>query len=300
MHPPGTLHGATVNGVAITASEAPRPRLGGVDDIQFGARFRAVRLRRRLRQRDVADRAGVSDATVSRLERGRLDLLTVHTIRAVATTLEIRIDLSAWWRGGDLDRLVHSHHATLAEAVIGRLAEIGGWTVRPEISFSIRGERGVIDLLGWHPSTRTLLVIELKTAIVDVGELLGTLDRKARLAATVGRDLGWDPDHVGMCLIVAESPTNRRHVAEFGETLRSALPDDGRTTRRWLRAPAGPLRGLLFFSDRHVVTTGRGIVSRKRVRVPARTPAVRAPSRGTLGRGPEAARSLPNRHLVSR
>ena len=43
------------------------------------------------------------------------------------------------------------------------------------------------------PDRRALLVIELKTAIVDVGELLGTFDRKVRNAGEVARRLGWDP-----------------------------------------------------------------------------------------------------------
>lgn len=33
----------------------------------------------------------------------------------------------------------------------------------PEVSFSIYGQRGVIDILAWHAATRSLLVIELKT-----------------------------------------------------------------------------------------------------------------------------------------
>lgn len=48
----------------------------------------------------------------------------------------------------------------------------------PEVSFSIYGERGVIDLLAWHGPSRTLLVIELKTEVVDAAEMLGVLDRK--------------------------------------------------------------------------------------------------------------------------
>ena len=239
-----------------------------MDDLQFGARFRAVRMRRGWRQRDVAARAGLSDATVSRLERGRLDLLTVHAIRAIANALEIRVGLSSWWRGADLDRLVNARHATLAEAVIRELAAIGGWLVRPEVSFAIRAERGVIDILAWHAASRTVLVIELKTALVDIGELLGTLSRKSRLALAVARDLGWDAVHVGTCLIVADSSTNRRHAAEFGATLRSALPDDSRAAGRWLRAPVGPLRAVMFFSDRRLMSSGRGITSRRRVAGP--------------------------------
>ena len=49
------------------------------------------------------------------------------------------------------------------------------------MSFSIFGERGVIDVAAWNAEHRALLVIELKTDIVDVNELVGTFDRKVRL-----------------------------------------------------------------------------------------------------------------------
>ncbi len=62
---------------------------------------------------------------------------------------------------------------------------------RPEVSFAVYGERGVIDILAWHPGERALLVIELKTEIVDIQDLIGTVDRKRRLARVVARDRGW-------------------------------------------------------------------------------------------------------------
>jgi len=55
-------------------------------------------------------------------------------------------------------------------------------------------------------------VIELKTAIADVNELLGTADRKRRLAAQVARERGWDPRTVSQWLIVADTRTNRRRL----------------------------------------------------------------------------------------
>jgi transcriptional regulator with XRE-family HTH domain len=42
-------------------------------DDRVGASIRAVRIRRRWRQADVAERAGVSRAFVSLVERGHLD-----------------------------------------------------------------------------------------------------------------------------------------------------------------------------------------------------------------------------------
>jgi transcriptional regulator with XRE-family HTH domain len=163
-----------------------------MDDQRFGATIRAIRIRRRLRQEDLAQLAGVSRATVSRLERGHLDTVSLASIRAVAKALDVRVDLMPRWRGGDLDRLLNARHSALHEQVARSFARLPGWLAEPEVSFAIHGERGIIDILAWHSARRALLVIELKTEIADVNELVGTIDRKRRLADKVARERGWD------------------------------------------------------------------------------------------------------------
>ena len=43
-------------------------------------------------------------------------------------------------------------------AVAGWLSRYG-WTVLPEVTYSVYGERGSIDLVAWHADTRTLLTL---------------------------------------------------------------------------------------------------------------------------------------------
>lgn len=212
-----------------------------MEDLRFGAAIRAARVRRRWRQEDLAAAAGVSRATTSRIERGLVDEIAIGIMRRVAAALEIRVELLPRSRSGDLDRLVNGRHAALAEAVVRWFASFPGWTVRPEVSFAHFGERGVIDLLAWHAATRTLLVIELKTDIVDVGELIATLGRKVRLAPVAAAPLGWEPRTVASGLVVADSTANRQRVRAFEATFRAAYPADGRTLRRWLANPGSIL-----------------------------------------------------------
>jgi hypothetical protein len=115
-------------------------------------------------------------------------------------------------------------------------------------SSSIYGERGVIDLLAFHPATGSLLVVELKTAIVDVNELVGTLDRKTRLASRVAADRGWRSRSVSRWLIVARGSTNHRRIDAHRAVLRAAFPDDGRAVRSWLHAPIGTVSALSTWS----------------------------------------------------
>ena len=221
-----------------------------MDDQQVGAAIRTMRIRRRKRQADVAGAAGISMSTVSRIERGRLDEVAVGTLRRVCAQLELRVEIRVRSRGGDLDRMVSARHARLVESIISRLRrDFPEWELLPEVSFSIWGERGVIDVFAWHAGRRALLVIEVKTEIVDVGEMLGTLDRKRRLAREIAKERGWDPLTISAWLVVAESRTNTRRIADHGATLRAAYPTDGRRMRGWLASPDGRVAALSMWRE---------------------------------------------------
>jgi transcriptional regulator with XRE-family HTH domain len=220
-----------------------------MDDQRFGAVFRAVRLKRGLRQQDVATRAGVSASTVSRIERGHIDPHALRATRKVGAVLDIRVDLITRWRAGDLDRLLNARHSALHDDVATMFRdELPEWVLAPETSFSIFGERGIVDIVAWHPGRKALLIIELKTDISDVNELIGTVDRKRRLAAQIVRDRGWVPRSVSTWVIVAAGRTNRARVARHSAVLRAAFPMDGRQIRGWLQDPKGAVDVLSLWT----------------------------------------------------
>jgi hypothetical protein len=202
------------------------------------------------------------------MERGHVDTVTLETIRSVSRTLDVRVELIARWRAGDLDRLLNAKHSELHELVARYLAELPGWVAQPEVSFAVYSERGVVDILAWHPGRRALLVIELKTEIVDVNELVGTVDRKGRHAVRIAIERGWvsnrdPPPSVSIWVIVADGPTNRRRLGSHRAMLRAAFPIDGRSVGGWLRDPRRPIRALSFWPNR---PGARARVSVRRVR----------------------------------
>ena len=217
-----------------------------MDDVSIGRALRAVRVKKRLRQRDVAQRAGLSQQTVSDIELGRIGGMTLSTVRRVAGAIDARIIASVRWQGADLDRLLGARHSAMHEALAAAFTSLPEWVRLPEVSFSVYGERGVIDILAWHPPTRSLLVIEIKTELADLQETLGTLDRKVRLAPIVARERGWSPASVSAWLVIAEGSTNRGRVQAHASLLRSKLPADGSALRAWLRSPVGEVRALSF------------------------------------------------------
>ena len=239
-----------------------------MEDLRFGATIRRIRIRLGLRQRDLGTKAGVSAATISRIERGHLDTFSIATVRRVSAVLEIRLDLVPRWRGGDLDRLLNARHSAFHEQVARDLAERAGWIFLPEVSFAIYSERGVIDILAFHARARMLLVIELKTDIADVNELVGTIDRKARLAVQIAARRGWPVGNetaVSVWVIVAPGRTNRRRVQAHAAMLRAAFPLDGRSIDGWLINPDRPMRCLSFWPALRGQTVGPGPVPIRRV-----------------------------------
>jgi hypothetical protein len=183
----------------------------------------------------------------------------------VVGALDGRLDTVVRWHGGDLGRMLNSRHAAMHEAMALQLRDLREWVFEPEVSFSIYGERGVIDILGWHAECRATLVIELKTEFVDINETMGTLDRKVRLAAVIARERGWDPATTSVWLVVADGRTNRRALAAHATVLRAKYPADGRTIRAWLSRPAGRVLALSFMPNVVVAHTGHSIGAVRRV-----------------------------------
>ena len=239
-----------------------------MDDIRVGRGLRRLRHRRTLTQEQIAALCDESQDSVSRIERGHLADMPLRRVRAIARALDAEIVVALRWRGGDLDRLMDEGHAVIVGRVAG-LLEGAGWIIRTEVSYSVYGERGSIDLLAWHPPTRTLLVVEVKTEVKSVEATLRKHDEKVRLARRIASErFGWVGGSVSRLLVLPDLSTPRRHVERHGQIMVSAYPMRGAAVRTWIRSPGagGPTSGILFVSPTQGVRGRRGPVSRKRVR----------------------------------
>lgn len=236
-----------------------------MDALRLGRQFRALRIRRRLRQSDLAPLARLSRTKVSRIERGQILNMTLGDLDRAAAALGASLNVSLRWRGELLDRLMDEGHARLVELVVGML-RAAGWEVAVEVSYSIWGERGSIDVLAFHRLTGIVLVIEVKSVVPDNQAMLQALDRKTRLAAQIAKERGWECRHVARILVVGSSSTARRRVSRLASTYDTAFPVRGGKLRRWLRHPAGPVSGLLFLSYAHGMRTSATPADRERVR----------------------------------
>ena len=221
-------------------------------------------MRQRLTQDLLSARAGVSRQAVSHLECGRARLLKMGVVEAILAALGARIDARVLWNGPELDRLVDAGHASLGARIKRRL-ERWGWVVRVEVSYSRYGERGRIDLLAWHPVLRVVLVVEIKTSLVDVQALLGSLDVKTRLARHIAEPLGWEVHSVVPAIAFADDRTTRRRLEQL-DTLFDRFSLRGRACVTWLRRPEATPSGLLWFVALTEPGRARNSASSRRVR----------------------------------
>ncbi len=217
-----------------------------MNDAELGGIVRALRHQRGWRQTDLAGKAGVSASLIGLLERGRADAISVRGIRRIGSAMELRLGWDAGYRGPELARLRDADHARLAEWVTQRLERFG-WTVVPEASFNHYGDRGRIDLLAFHPATGKLVVVEVKTVIAEIQDLLGSLNTKERIAPMVARSLGWRAVRAIPFLVVADGTTNRRRLAAHTRLFaRYALR--GKGAAAWIRQPGGNASGLVLLA----------------------------------------------------
>lgn len=246
-----------------------------MDGSRVGQALRALRRSRKLRQVDVARAARLSQSTVSAIECGRWGTLTVDALRQVFEAVGADFVCIVRYRGAEIDRLLDARHADVSIAVAALLRQ-HGWIVLSEVSFNQFGDRGSVDLLAWHPGTRTLLVVEVKSEIASAEETLRRLDVKARLGPELAKErFGVRPARVVRLLALSDRTANRDRVARLDGLFGSTFPLRGRALRLWLRqpgpVPAGVPGGLLFVDVPRNTSRDGVTVGPKRVRRPRET-----------------------------
>ena len=149
--------------------------------------------------------------------------------------------------------LADASHAAI-QNWLARLLRSFGWSVETEVSFNHFGDRGRVDLLAFHPALRILLIVEIKTRILDLQDLLGRLDIKTRNAPLLARERGWEVAALVPAIVAREDRTARRRVADHA-ALFARFSLRARAARAWLRTPRLPApSGILLFESSPATT----------------------------------------------
>ncbi len=215
-----------------------------MDDVHAGRALRRLRTRRGLTQSELAALAGVSQSSVSLVERGHLDRLSLRTVRRLFAGVEATYDSVVRWRGGALDRLLDERHSALVETIVRQL-EAARWDVAVEVSFNHFGDRGSIDVLGLHRRSRIAVVIEVKSELTDAeGHAPTTRRQGAACRSHRCRALRCAPDGDRAAACVAEIHHRLAACPTAGGDLRSrpagrigGVPAMAQQSNRSLRRP---------------------------------------------------------------
>jgi HTH-type transcriptional regulator / antitoxin HipB len=175
-------------------------------------------------QRELARRARVSQAAISRLERGVPSGLDLQDIERIALALggTIRLTFHAPFladRARQRDRV----HARCGAYVAARLRGLG-WDVATEIEIDGRNGPGWIDVLAYHAASGSLLVIEVKTEIHDIGRIQRTLGWYERRAWAAARARGWTVRRAHAALLVLATDAVDARLRENRDILDEAFP----------------------------------------------------------------------------
>jgi transcriptional regulator with XRE-family HTH domain len=175
-------------------------------------------------QRELAARAGVSQGLVSAIENGRLATITFATATRLLEAMGARliVDVAPPFLG---DRQLQRDpaHVRCVTHVARRLGK-AGWQVATEVEIGGDRSRGWIDILAFHPVTRLVLVVEIKTEIRDLGAIEQTLGWYERESWAAARRRGWRPSQSVGALIVLATTANDERFRQNRDALAYGFP----------------------------------------------------------------------------
>jgi transcriptional regulator with XRE-family HTH domain len=200
-------------------------------------------------QAEVAAAVGISRSHYAGIESGKEDP-SIDVVWRIADRLGLDIELvgrapiAFERRHGDLV------HARCSAYVDRRFAREGWLTVREVETFAGRAH-GWIDLLAFEPVSRTLVIVEVKTRLDDIGAVERQLGRYEKDAKRIANELGWYPRETAAWLLLLASDEIERQVALHAGLLRATFPDRARVmTEALAGSMAMRSRGLALIDPR--------------------------------------------------
>lgn len=197
-------------------ANAPGHAGPGVPRRAAGAWADAVRGRSQSRGRQVLHRRYRAGPSQPSLE------VIIRLARALG--LELDLTLRSPVIVGDR-RQRDAVHARCSGYVDRRLLG-AGWETAREVAIVDGRWRGWIDLLAFDPRTGTLLVIEIKTTIDDLGALERQVGWYKRVARRVALDRGWRPRRILSWLLVLSSEQNELAITRSRDVFDRAFAVD--------------------------------------------------------------------------
>jgi transcriptional regulator with XRE-family HTH domain len=194
-------------------------------------------------QREFAKRIGRSPAYVSLLERGLIETLSIadadRICRILGATLVLGVEATVVFAG---PRQRDAAHARCV-AYVARRLRADCWLVEREAQIGSPSRPGWIDILAFHPISRVLLVIEVKTELTDLGALERQLRWYVREAPRAATQFGWRAQVLHSCVLMLSTAVIDERIRENAPGIRQISPRGWRDLLQVVRGETATASG---------------------------------------------------------
>lgn len=211
-----------------------------------GAKIRAARKRRHLRQVDLGVRAGLSQPTISQMERGEGGTLSLESWQQVAIVLGLPLELTL--ARDRLEEPIDAGHLAIQELIL-RLARRSGSARTFELPTKPSDPAHSTDIGLRNDVERWLIQVECWNTFGNVNASIRSTDRKRAEAEALAVAIGnGEPYSVHQVWVVRATRRNRELLARYPEIFASRFTGSSRAwvaaLRNGTRPPAEP--GLVW------------------------------------------------------
>jgi DNA-binding XRE family transcriptional regulator len=174
-------------------------------------------------QQELADSVGISRSHIAGIETRRVDP-SLDLAWSIADRLGLDLQLlgspphAIEPRRGDL---VHARCSAYAD----RRLQGHSWLIARELEVVAGRAHGWIDLLAFDPRSGTLIVVEIKTRLDDLGGMERQIAWYERAALPVARSLGWLPRRSLAWLLLLASDEVEQQISLHRDVLGRSFQD---------------------------------------------------------------------------
>jgi len=215
--------------------------------VSFASLCRDARTLLDITQAELAAAVGVSRSLIAGIETGRVNA-TLDIVMRIGDALHLDLQIVGA-RPLVIDPRPSGVLHGRCSAYVGRRLARQGWSTRREVEMVHGRWHGWIDILAFHPGSSTLIIIEIKTQLDDLGAIERQLSWYERGARDVAAAIGWRPTKVLTWLLLLETEEVETAVRRERELLRVGFP---------LRA--SDMRAVLDGSPPHGIERGLALI----------------------------------------
>jgi transcriptional regulator with XRE-family HTH domain len=201
-------------------------------------------------QQQLAAEVGLARGYIATLESGRANP-SLGVVTRVAKALDMEVDLvirAPIVIDGPTQRdLVHAR----CSGYVDRRLRAAGFVTAREIEIVHARSHGWIDLLAFDHRTSTLVIIEIKTRLDDLGAVERQIGWYERSAFAAARRLGWRPARSVSWLVVLASTEAEAVIRSNRAVIDEAFPIRAPAVTAWMtdRVGAPPTGRVLAMID---------------------------------------------------